>query len=357
MGSDILLIRRLHTTPAELEKDAKLSLATTVEASYDEVKPQLIASANSTGENGPNNYGRSPVLINSRLAESARRQTEAAPEDWEATFRQMVLFDLSGDIELGFFLAYYRNFAVPSIAETLTQNGEIIERPMKRSYDTAIVTYELITSGLNSDRGRHIIRLLNHAHSHVPGSHADFLYVLLALLVVPIRWTRTNAWRAPTPAEETAATRFYRVLGTRMNIHSFPTTFQDAEQFFDSYERENMAYSTAGAQLMASTLQVLKSRLPGPASLLARPMLSAMCDNDRFTDALGLPRATRLSKATLNKVLQSRNAIHRLRPLSKEPHFKPGKAGSSLYPDGYRLDDIGPVNVMAAPSEPNHEHS
>ncbi|MFB9164112.1 oxygenase MpaB family protein [Arthrobacter psychrochitiniphilus] len=226
------------------------------------------------------------MRMNSSLAGSTRHQSDAKPEDWEATYRQMVLYYLAADIELGFFLAYYRNFAVPSIAATLQRNGEIIERPMKRSYDTAIVTYELITSGLNSDRGRHMIRLLNHVHRHVPGSQDDFLYVLLTLLVVPIRWARTHAWRAPTPAEETAATRFYRELGARMNIAGFPTTFQEAENFFDSYEHENIAYSLAGAELMSSTVQVLKSRLPVPARPLARPTLSAMFDDDHLTDVL-----------------------------------------------------------------------
>lgn len=157
---------------------------------------------------------------------------------------------------------------------------------MNRTYDTAIVTYELITSDLTSDRGRHMIRLLNHAHRHVPGSQDDFLYVLLTLLVIPIRWARAHAWRAPTPAEETAATRFCQELGARMNIAGIPETFQYAEQFFDSYERDNIVYSPAGAQLMASTLQVLKSRLPGPV----RPMLSAMFDDDLLTDAIGLPQ-------------------------------------------------------------------
>ncbi|MBP2412031.1 hypothetical protein JOF48_000830 [Arthrobacter stackebrandtii] len=69
------------------------------------------------------------MRIHASLAESARRQATASPEDWEATYRQMVLYDLATDIELGFFLAYYRNFAVPSIAATLQRNGEIIERP------------------------------------------------------------------------------------------------------------------------------------------------------------------------------------------------------------------------------------
>lgn len=291
------------------------------------------------------------------LAESARLQTEADPEAWEATYRQMVLYDLAADIELGFFLAYYRNFAIPSIAATLQRNGEIIERPMKRSYDTAIVTYELITSGLNSDRGRHMIRLLNHVHRHVPGSQDDFLYVLLTLLVVPIRWAREHGWRAPTLAEETAATRFCQELGARMNIEGIPATFKDAERFFDSYEHDNIAYSPGGAELMASTVQILKSRLPVPARPLAKTMLTAMFDDDHLTDALGLPRATAITKKALAGVLTTRNAIHRRRPLSTKPHFVPGEEGSSLYPNGYSLDDIGPENIMTPASQPNHEPS
>ena len=91
--------------------------------------------------------------LHASLAQSLRRQESAPPEDWEQTYRQMVLFDLAADMELGFFLAYYRNFAIPSIAKTLSRNGEIAQRPMKRSYDTGIVTYELITCGLDSARG------------------------------------------------------------------------------------------------------------------------------------------------------------------------------------------------------------
>jgi len=183
------------------------------------------------------------MCMNPSLGESTHHQTTAAPEDWEATYRQMVLYDLAADMELGFFLAYYRNFGIPSIAATLHRNGEITERPMKRSYDTAIVTYELIASGLDSDRGRHMVRLLNHTHRHVPGSNDDFLYVLLTLLVVPIRWAKAHAWRPPAPSEEATATRFCQELGARMNIAAIPATFDEAEQFFDRYQDENVARS------------------------------------------------------------------------------------------------------------------
>jgi hypothetical protein len=162
-----------------------------------------------------------------------RHQEAWAPEDWEATFRTMVLFDLAADMELGFFLSYYRNFAIPSIAVTLHANGEIQQRPMKRSYDTAIVIYELIAGGLDSDRGREMIALLNHVHRNVPGSKDDFLYVLLTLLVVPIRWSQQHGWRQPTRAELAAASRFFTELGSRMNMVGMPATYTEAEQFFD----------------------------------------------------------------------------------------------------------------------------
>ncbi|MHA7305199.1 hypothetical protein ACX80E_08130 [Arthrobacter sp. TMN-49] len=63
--------------------------------------------------------------MNRSLAESTRRQTEAEPEDWEAT-------------------------------------------------------YELIASGLNSDRGRHTIRLLNDVSLAATNEDVRNLFVRIA---------------------------------------------------------------------------------------------------------------------------------------------------------------------------------
>ncbi len=279
------------------------------------------------------------------LADSLRRQESPSPNDWEATFRTMVLYDLAADLELGFFLSYYRNFAIPSIATTLYRNGEIQERPMKRSYDTAIVIYELIASGLDSDRGLHMIALLNRAHRNVPGSQEDYLYVLLTLLVVPIRWAQQHAWRQPTGAELTAASRFFAELGSRMNIQGMPETYAEAERFFDQYEATHVSASIEGQKLMDATVQVFQSRLPLPIRPFAARMVSAMLADDRLVAALGLPRTGQISRAALRSMLAVRNSFHRRRPLKRKPHFTPGKAGSSLYPGGYSLDQIGPVNI------------
>ncbi|MGO4586809.1 oxygenase MpaB family protein [Arthrobacter sp. 2RAF6] len=293
--------------------------------------------------------------INATLSASLHRQQSASPDDWETTFRQMVLFDLAADMELGFFLAYYRNFAIPSIAATLHANAEIQQRPMKRSYDTAIVIYELIACGLDSDRGRTMVELLNRVHRNVPGSKDDFLYVLLTLLVVPMRWIRKHAWRQPTTAELAAASRFFTELGTRMNMTGMPATFAEAEDFFEHYEAARVMPSAEGQLLMDSTVRVFQSRLPSPLRPLAKRLISTMLDDDRLTDALGLPRAGRIARIALKTGLAARNAIHRRRPLKTKPHFTPGDAGSTLYSGGYSLDQIGPVNVPSSPVPSGNE--
>ncbi|MFE4837393.1 oxygenase MpaB family protein [Arthrobacter sp. NPDC056691] len=295
--------------------------------------------------------------LHETLAASLRRQENAQPQEWEATFRNMALFDLAADTELGFFLSYYRNFAIPSIASTLHSNAEIQQRPMKRSYDTAIVIYELIATGLDSERGREMVALLNRVHRNVPGSKDDFLYVLLTLLVVPIRWTQKHAWRQPTTAELAAASRFFAELGSRMNIAGMPTTYSGAEAFFDAYEIAHVAPSPEGQRLMDATVQVFQSRLPAPLRPLAKQIISTMLDDDRLTAALGLPNSSRTSRAALKTGLIIRNAIRRRRPLKEQPHFTPGKAGSSLYPNGYSLDQIGPVNIPHSPAARSNELS
>ncbi|SEQ69824.1 oxygenase MpaB family protein [Arthrobacter sp. OV608] len=285
------------------------------------------------------------MSIHASLSASLRRQETPPPEDWETTFRNMVLYDLAADMELGFFLSYYRNFAIPSIAATLHANGEIQERPMKRSYDTAIVIYELISNGLDSDRGRQLVTLLNQVHRHVPGSKDDFLYVLLTLLVVPIRWCQQHAWRPPTSAELAAASRLFGELGSGMNIAGMPATYTEAERFFDSYESTHVAQSAEGRDLMDATVQVFRNRLPLPLRPFAGRIISAMLEDDRLVDALGLPRSGWVSRAAFGGGLRIRNTFHRRRPLQQKPHFTPGKSGSSLYPDGYSLSQIGPINV------------
>lgn len=292
------------------------------------------------------------------LAQSLDRQVARNPEDWEQTFRQMALFDLAEDMKLGFLLAYYRNFAIPSGADTLVANGEIPARPMKRSFDTGVVIYELIANGLDSERGGQMTALLNRVHRYVPGTDEDYLYVLMTLLVVPLRWTQRHGWRKPTQAERDAATRFFRELGSRMHIPNIPATFEEAEVFFDDYERRRVRPSPAGRTLMNATVQVFQSMQPRLLHPLTRLMTATMLDDARLTDALGLPRSTLWSRIALDAGLAVRNEIRRHTPLRTVPSFRSGQPVSPVYPNGYDLADVGPLKVMGAgdPRKPVQRH-
>ncbi|MET3718931.1 hypothetical protein ABIB27_000771 [Arthrobacter sp. UYEF21] len=114
-----------------------------------------------------------------------------------------------------------------------------------------------------------------------------------------------------------------------MNITTVTATYAEAANFFDRYEAAHVAPSPQGQHLMDATVQVFQSRLPAPLHPLAKQLISTMLDDDRLTQALGLSRSTWASRTALKSGLAIRNAVHRRRPLRRQPHFTPGSAGSS----------------------------
>ncbi|MET4143791.1 oxygenase MpaB family protein [Arthrobacter sp. UYCo732] len=257
-------------------------------------------------------------------------------------YRDMVLYTFKTEIRAGFFVAYYRNFAVPSIAKTLFDRGETTARPMKRSYDTGIVIHEIIVNGFGSERGDRMVELLRRVHKGVPGSAEDFRYVLMTLLVIPLRWIDAHGWRKLTDAERDAAMAFYTELGRRMGLEPAPVTFAAAAAFLDDYESRHLAPSPEGAALLDATAEALSVRLPGPLKDRTRAVIALLMDKPEVVPALGLKPAPRWLKLVFDRLLQVNALLTRARPIAAEPSFTPGKSGRSVYPGGYQLDQIGP---------------
>lgn len=266
----------------------------------------------------------------------------AVQDDPFATYREMVQHTFSTEMRAGFFIAYYRNFAIPSIARTLADRGETTARPMKRSYDTGIVIHEIIVNGFDSDRGQAMVDLLRRVHRGVPGSGEDFLYVLMTLLVIPVRWVQQHGWRQPTAAEVNASLAFYTELGARMGLGAVPATFEEAARFLDDYEDRNMAHSPEGAALLEATAEALAVRLPERFRGKAPVVISLMMDKPMVVSALGLTPAPAWLQGGFNAALRVRALLTRFTPLKDEPSFTPGKSGKSVYPGGYDLQEIGP---------------
>ena len=267
----------------------------------------------------------------------------ASPDEWEATFRESALVHFDSEMRVGFLLAYYRSFGVPHISEVLVESGEVTGRPQKRASDTGIVIYEIIANGIESERGERMIELLRRVHRNVPGSGDDFRYILISLLVLPVRWTMAHGWRPLEPAEVHAAHRFYLELGERMGLTDIPPTYEDAAAFFDDYERENVRYSPANKALMDAAAQLTAVRLPRLLRPIVPDILSGLIDDRRFSESVGLPKPTRAMTALVRAVVRLRASRASLRPLPVTARFVPGAPGSSSsYPRGYELAEIGP---------------
>lgn len=257
-------------------------------------------------------------------------------------YRDMVLYTFRTEIRAGLFIAYYRNFAVPSIAKTLFDRGETTAQPMKRSYDTGIVIHEIITNGFDSERGEKMVELLRRVHKGVPGSTEDFQYVLMTLLVIPLRWIDTHGWRKLTDEERAAAVSFYTELGKRMGLEPAPATFEAAAAFLDDYEARNLAPSPEGTALLDATAEALAVRLPSPIRAWTKNVIALMMDKQEVVPALGLKPAPPWLKNIFGRLLDVYSLAIRTRPIGTEPSFTPGKSGKSVYPHGYQLEDLGP---------------
>lgn len=258
----------------------------------------------------------------------------------QRVYRRMALFDLPFEVKIGLNLSFYRTFAIPGIAGLLARTGEITRRPDKRAMDTGLLMYELIDSGPTSDRGRQVIRMLNAMHRRWPIAADDYTYVLATFIVPTCRWIDTYGWRSTTAEEREAITAFYWEVGRLMGIRRRPRSYEEAEAILDDYEAAHMHPSPEGTALMAATAGVLADRLPRPVRRLA-PRLTSLMIDDRLCDALGLTRPGRRARLAFRVAMAARALVVRRRARRTEPIFKPGRSGSSVYPEGYQLSDLG----------------
>ncbi|WP_158252600.1 oxygenase MpaB family protein [Cryobacterium sp. Y57] len=253
----------------------------------------------------------------------------------------MALYDFGNDVNIGFVLAYFRSFAVPQISNALLASGEITHSPGKRSTDIGIVVYEIITHGFDSERGRTLVSLLRRVHAGVPGTDDDFLYVLISLLIAPLRWLDSHGWRAVEPTERAAAHRFFFELGQRIGLETIPTSFNEAAVFFDDYEALHVAPSAAGIARTTSALPAFTTRLPHLVRRWDREILGALIGDVRVSAALGLPTPSRGLTAAVHALLKVRNLRTAHSAPLELPIFTSG-AATTIYPSGYRLSEIGP---------------
>jgi ER-bound oxygenase mpaB/B'/Rubber oxygenase, catalytic domain len=275
-----------------------------------------------------------------RYAHLSRIRRLDPEHDHHEIYRTMALYEFPWDVRLGLNLAFYRTFAVPSIAELLDQTGELRQRPRKRADDTGLLMFEIIDHGLSHPRGIEAMRRLNRIHHRFDISNDDYLYVLGTFIFVPIRWLQRYAWRGVCCHERTASYVFYREVGRRMAIADIPPSYSEFEARFDEYEREHFRCTEASQRLMQATRSLIVARFPPALAPLAGALGDALLD-DPLRQAVGVGPAPWPVRAALQLTLKARAGIERLMPPRTESVFANGIT-TVTYPNGYTIAELGP---------------
>lgn len=276
--------------------------------------------------------------------------------EWQTLYQRLTLNEFPYEARMGWQLAFLRPFAVPRMAQTLVGARQLVDQPRKRAYDTGLIIYEIVYGGFESDRAREMVRLINRSHHGHEIIAEDMTYVLCCFIVCPIRHIELAGWRPLTEPERESAMQFFGRLGELMNIADIPSSYAEAEQFFDSYEDTHIESSDSGRILTSNLVQVLKDMQPVFARPFAIPVFTLLLNDARVAGALGLHRPRKATQAALRTLLRLYGAAKRQRPPSRKAVFTPGKPVREMYPEGYKLDDLGPGSHAAGQSKQQNQN-
>ena len=280
-----------------------------------------------------------------------RRIQALDPErDWWHIYRLHAQQEFPWDVTRALELALYRTYAVPSIGGLLDRTGEFRTRTQKRYDDTALLLGEVLENGVDSERGRAALRVINRAHARYPIDADDARYVLATLLVVPARWVDRYGWRPMADHERRAAYLYYRELGRRMGVKDWPGSFEEVAAFLDDYETRRFGFSVGGARTATATRELFVSWFPRALAPVTRAGVIALLDPPLLR-AFGFAPAPAWLRAAADLALRARARVVRLLPARRRPVRVADAWTVRSYPTGYAIDELGPSDA-ARPREP-----
>src|SRR5438552_725988 len=182
------------------------------------------------------------------------------------------------DMRMAFNLAFNRSFALPRVAALLAGTGRVLDDPRRRADDTGLLMYEILVHGFDDPRARAAIRRINEIHRRFELHPDDSVYVLAALVVVPMRWLDRYGWRRPADHERAAAATFYRELGRLLGVRGIPDGYDAFAAWYDAYERSELRPTSAAERIERATRGLLRTRIPRRLRRLADPLISSLYD-------------------------------------------------------------------------------
>jgi hypothetical protein len=252
-------------------------------------------------------------------------------------------FDTTRALELAFF----KTFASPSIAALLDSTGEFTQRGQKRYDDSDLLISAFSEDGWAGEQGKRALRRMNQIHGRFEIANDDFLYVLSAMVLEPLRWNERFGWRRLVEAERLALFHFWREIGQRMAIKEIPESIAELERFNLAYEGSRFAATKEGSRLARAQRDVFLAWFPWIPHALGARGISALLE-PHVVEALDLVRPTRFERRAAVSALRLRAMLLRPLPARRRPRLRSTMRRRS-YPAGYTIEQLGPPPAATPP--------
>lgn len=259
----------------------------------------------------------------------------------------MEIVHLSGFYEFPFLtsrsleMAFFRTFAVPSIANLLHHTQEFEQRPQKRYDDTELILAAFIENGFDSPRGKAAIDRMNEIHQRFHIANEDYLYILGTFIFEPYHWINRFGYRKTCKVEDEAGYVFWKEIGTRMGIENIPPSWDTFLKFTKEYEQANFAYSSGGRKVADAMLNLFMGRyLPRFLWPVLRPFIAALMD-EPLRQTLQYPQPNKWIQRLAVGSLHMVGWVTRFLPARSQPKFRSTRKHPT-YPKGYKIEELGP---------------
>ncbi len=244
------------------------------------------------------------------------------------------------DINKALEFALLNTFAVPSISGLLGRTGEFKNRTLKRYDDTTLLIREVLSSGLDSDRGTRAFARINDMHGRFHIANDDFLYVLSTFALSPIDWLERFGRRAMTDEEKEDWFLYWREFGRRMGIAGLPADLGAFRRFAKEFEEKRFAQAPSNRAVAQPTIDLLLNQYFVPPFFYSagRAFVMALC-LPHLVEALGYPAPSSALRFIAEGAMGLRRTILRWLPKNTRPTYIP--VGKQTYREGYNIEELG----------------
>jgi hypothetical protein len=187
--------------------------------------------------------------------------------------------------------ALIKGYALPFGTKLLVQTRRLAskEKVGKRSEDTVLLVYELLVSGIDSERGLAALSKINWIHRQYGSKirNGEMVHTLSLFVLDPIRWINAHEWRKLSELEEVAIFTYWKEIGNRMGINDIPVTLAAFEDWVKDFETENMRYSDTNRICATATINLYLRSLPRFLQGFGRNVMTAFIE-PRIRPLIGL---------------------------------------------------------------------